>query len=134
YQAERNTGGLVDQTFLANHRSPNLGFSLATMPFIINTDNFPLDDRLIQNIRVGNGVCAQGRDASRPNVGACIPFLNRSQDFAATSTRRISPYGLNGFAYTGTGNTGPSLAKENRITGHLAADWQANRFNRVQFG
>jgi len=132
YQADRSTGGLVDQAWLASHRSPSSGFSFSNIPFIIDMNNFPLDDRLIQNIRVNN--CAQGRDASRPDLGGCIPFLNRSQDFATTANIRMSPYGLNGFAYTGTGNNGPALAKENRLTGHVAADWQANRFNRIQFG
>ncbi len=133
YQADRSTGGLVDQTWLASHRSPNLGFEFGNMPFIINMNNFPLDDQLITNIRTNN--CSQGRDGSTA-IGGCIPYLNRSQDFGQASTFRFNPYGLNSttFPTTGTGGTGPNLVKENRITGHLAADWQANRFNRVQFG
>ncbi|HEY2807083.1 MAG TPA: carboxypeptidase regulatory-like domain-containing protein [Gemmatimonadales bacterium] len=134
YQADRSTGGLVDQSFLANHLKPAGGFSFSNMPFIINMDNFPLDDRLIQNIRVNN--CQNGRDAARPDLGGCIPFLNRSQDFAQPAPYRTNPYGLTSstFPSSGTGNTGPALSKENRITGRLAADWQVNRFNRMQFG
>src|SRR6185436_12977204 len=35
---------------------------------------------------------------------------------------------------TGIGNAGISLASENRFTGRLNLDWQADRYNRFQFG
>ena len=36
------------------------------------TWNFPIDDRLIQNLRLNN--CTDGRDAARPTIGGCIPY------------------------------------------------------------
>ncbi|HEY2806517.1 MAG TPA: carboxypeptidase regulatory-like domain-containing protein [Gemmatimonadales bacterium] len=134
YQGDRSTSGLVDQSWFSSHHNPTGGFSFSNMPFMINMDNFPLDDRLIQNIRVNN--CQGGRDAARPDIGACIPYLNRSQDFLPAAPFRTNPYGVTAAAYpsSGTGNSGPSLSREDRITGRLAADWQLNRFNRMQFG
>lgn len=133
-QGDRSTSGLVDQAWFANNHTPTGNFAMGNIPFTINQDNFTLDDRLIQNIRVNN--CLNGRDAARPTMGGCVPFLNRTNDFATAASFRTNPYGVDRtfYALTGTGNPGVALAREDRMTGRIAADWQADRYNRLQFG
>jgi hypothetical protein len=133
-QGDRSTGGLVDQSWLQNNHTATGNFAFGNIPFIVNADNFTLDDRLIQNIRVNN--CLNGRDAARPSMGGCIPYLNRGSDFSTAASFRTNPYGVDRTFYgvNGTGSPATALDQENRITGRVAADWQADRYNRVQFG
>jgi hypothetical protein len=133
-QGDQSTSGLVDQNWFANNHTETGNFGFGNIPFIVNADNFTMDDRLIQNIRVNN--CQNGRDAARPTMGGCVPFLNRSNDFTTAASFRTNPYGVDRTFYgaTGTGNPGVALASENRTTGRIAADWQADRYNRLQFG
>ncbi|MFI5278910.1 MAG: carboxypeptidase regulatory-like domain-containing protein [Gemmatimonadales bacterium] len=134
FQGDRSTAGLVDQSWFASNHNPTGNFSFGDIPFVVNTSNFALDDRLIQNIRVNN--CQNGRDAARPTMGGCIPFLNRASDFSTAAAYRTNPYGVDRTFYSisGTGSPGTALAQENRVTGRVSADWQADRYNRVQFG
>jgi len=133
YQQDQSQGGLVEPQWFNDHRDPTGNFTLSSMPFVVNLDNFPIDDRLIQNIRVNN--CVSGRDAARPDLGGCIPYLNRN-DLGASAPYRTNPYGVSpgNFPSTGVGNPGVGLASENRITGRVNLDWQADRYNRFQFG
>jgi len=135
YQQDRSLGGLVDQGWFNSHHDPFAAFTLSSMPFVVDFDNFPIDDRLIQNLRVNN--CQQGRDAGRPSVGGCIPQLGRN-DLALASPYRTNPYGVSSggsfFATTGVGNPFTTLNSENRVTGRANLDWQADRYNRFQFG
>lgn len=135
-QGDQSTGGLVDQTWFANNHNPTANFAFGNIPFITNLDNFPLDDRLIQNIRVND--CLNGRNGNA-SLGGCIPFLNRVQDFNQSAQYRFNPYGITasttlGYPTSGTGNPGTALATEKRITGRVSADWQAGRYNRFQIG
>ena len=135
YQSDKSLGGPVDQAWFNDHRSPTGYFTFSSMPFLVDLDNFPIDDRLIQNIRVNN--CVAGRDASRPTMGGCIPMLNRN-DLGQAAPYRTNPYGVSSgssyFPSTGIGNAGIALASENRFTGRVNLDWQADRYNRFQFG
>jgi hypothetical protein len=135
YQSDQSQGGLVDQAWYNDHRSPGGNFTLSSMPFVTSLDNFPIDDRLIQNIRVNN--CQNGRDAARPNMGGCIPMVNRN-DLGQAAPYRTNPYGVSSggsyFPSTGTGNQAVGLASETRFTGRANLDWQLDRYNRVQVG
>jgi len=134
-QSDRSTGGLVDQGWFADNHTPFANFAFGNVPFVVNFNNFTLDDRLIQNIRVNN--CLTGRDPSRPDMGGCVPFINRTDDLSTSSSGfRANPYGAPAGSYviSGTGSPAVSLESENRVTGRLALDWQANRYNRVQIG
>jgi len=135
YQQDRSVAGLVDQAWFNDHHDPFGSFTFGSVPFITNLDNFPVDDRLIQNLRVNN--CQSGRDAARPSLGGCIPYLGRN-DLSTAAPYRTNPYGVSSggsyFPSTGTGNPGTSLYSENRVTGRANLDWQADRYNRFQFG
>lgn len=133
YQVDHTLRGLVEQQWVADHRTPTGWFTVGSVPFVFDFDNFAVDDRLIQNMRVNN--CQNGRDAQRPDMGGCVPYLNRN-DLSQAAPYRTNPYGVSAgnFPSTGTGNTGITLAQENRVTGRVNLDWQADRYNRFQFG
>ena len=136
-QSDNSTAGLVDQNWFQNNHTETGNFAFGNIPFVVNTSNFALDDRLIQNVRMGS--CRAGRDATRPDMGGCIPFIDRVTDLATASPYRANPYGAPasptlGYPTQGTGNPGVALAQETRTTGRVSVDWQANRYNRVNFG
>jgi hypothetical protein len=136
YQKDQSVNALIDPGWVTDHQRPFMNFTLAKPDFLINLDNFPIDDRLIQNIRVNN--CQNGRDAARPDMGGCVPYINRNDLFGQTEYR-INPYGVTGAASyyptSGVGALGgPAMGDEGRLTGRANFDWQMNRYNRVRFG
>ncbi len=134
YQHEQNIGGAIDPQWATEHASPFGWFSASKPNFLINFDNWSIDDRLIQNVRLGN--CSQGRDAARPNLGGCVPFNGRTDLVSSADDFRFNPYGVTASYFSNQGFSGnaPGLAEESRITGRVNFDWQANRYNRVRFG
>ena len=136
YQKDQSINSLVAPGWMADHRRPFLNFTLSRPAFLSDFHSFPIDDRLIQNIRVNN--CQSGRDAARPTLGGCVPYINRN-DLWAQAEYRINPYGATGgatyFPTSGVGALGgPGLGEEGRLTGRANFDWQTNRYNRVRFG
>ncbi len=124
FQNDRFTSGLLDPQWAYDHRDPFGSFTFSSMQFVLDHDRFPVDDQLIQNIRLNN---------CNPDVGGrCVPFLGRN-DFNTTSAYRYSPYGTFA-ANSGIGTGGPTLYDEDRMTGSAQVDWQANRYNRIKFG
>jgi hypothetical protein len=136
YQHDQSLNGLIDPGWVTDHARPFMNFTLAKPAFLSDFNTFPIDDRLIQNIRVNN--CQNGRDAARPDMGGCVPYLNRN-DLAGATEYRFNPYGVTGsssyYPTDGVGaQGGPALAEEGRLTGRANFDWQMNRYNRVRFG
>jgi len=136
WQKDQWIQSLIAPQWAQDHQTPFMWMSFAKPDFVSNFENFPIDDRLVQNIRVNN--CQFGRDDARPAMGGCIPFLNRN-DVAGASAYRMNPYGVSSgatyFPTTGVGSRGgPLMSMETRLTGRVNFDWQANRYNRVRFG
>jgi len=140
-QHERSITGIVDPDWMDAHRQPFAWFTPSTMRFLTTFDNFPIDERLIRNVRLNT--CFGGRDAARPDVGACIPYLGRN-DLAASGSYRTNPYGLPASYFPTTGYAtgqaafgfaaGVGLNEETRYTGSIGLDWQVDRYNRVRAG
>jgi len=132
YQHDQGTNGMIESSWVNDHKSPFMWWTLSTPPFITTLDNFPIDERLITNLRVNN--CQGTRGA---NVGACVPFIQRN-DLATAGEYRFNPYGVSSgstyFPTNGLDRGGPGLNEETRLTGRVNFDWQANRYNRVRFG
>jgi hypothetical protein len=128
WQRDQYQSGQVLPSWMETHQNPFAFFNTSSIQFTTNLDNFPINDRLIENLRLGN--CA-GTNAGN----TCIPFLNRN-DLNASSAYRINPYGVASSAFNsqGVGAGGPRLSQETRLTGRAMMDWQANRYNRVQAG
>jgi len=136
WQHDQGITGPIEPGWVNDHKTPFLWFTLSRPAFITTFENFPVDDRLVQNVRVNN--CQSGRDAANPAMGGCVPFIYRN-DLAGAGEYRFNPYGISAGAsyYPTTGvNTrgGPQLQAETRLTGRVNLDWQANRYNRIRFG
>lgn len=128
FQHDQFMSGLIDPQWIADNRTGDIGnFTFGTMQFVNDFDDFPINDRLIYNLRVNN--CMPD---PAPASARCIPYLDRN-DLAAAAPYRTSPYGLY-FASQGIGTGGPTLYEETRVIGSAAVDWQANRYNRIRFG
>lgn len=118
-QQDRTIAGPLDPAYEVSSRSPALGLELGTIDFNFGGFAFP-DDQLIQNIRT--------------NTGTRIPFLNRT-DLANRQPYRMNPYGMASGGWRTEGmNVGGTLYDETRYTGRANVDFQANRYNRFQFG
>jgi hypothetical protein len=130
WQRDQYVQGTVAPSWMADHHDPFGWFTASDIKFNTNLDNFPINDRLITNIRMN----ACNSDTQRPE-GACIPFLNRS-DLNNSSSYRFNPYGATASAFSSAGINGgaPILSQETRVTGRANIDWQANRYNRVRAG
>jgi hypothetical protein len=118
-QQDRTIAGPLDPAYEVSSRSPALGLELGTIDFNFGGFGFP-DDQLIQNIRT--------------NTGTRIPFLDRT-DLANRQPYRMNPYGMASGGWRTEGmNVGGTLYEETRLTGRANIDFQANRYNRFQFG
>jgi hypothetical protein len=133
WQRDDYIAGGLDPSWYEDNRDPNFHFSPSSMQFLVNRDNFPIDDRLITNIRMGGSTC-QG---TRPDgSGSCVPFIGR-QDFLDTGNPyRYNPYGVTPgfFGTSGYADANPVFGRETRLTARVNLDWQADRYNRVRFG
>jgi len=118
-QQDRTIAGPLDPSYEVGSRSPALGLELGSIDFNFGGFAFP-DEQLIQNIRT--------------NTGTRIPFLNRT-DLANRQPYRMNPYGMASGGWRTEGmNVGGTLYDETRYTGRGNIDFQANRYNRFQFG
>ena len=135
YQTDDFISGGLDPAWWEDHREPTGWFSTSSMQFLVNRDNFPIDDQLIRNVRLGGAVCQSTRQTSAGVVGACVPYAGR-QDLLETNSRyRRNPYGVaSAFTDRGFADANPVLAKESRLTARVNVDWQADRYNRIRFG
>jgi hypothetical protein len=136
YQQDRVINGpLTSESDLAT-RNPFGGFILKPMKFLFDFNSFPIDDRLIENIR--------------RNEGRISPHDVGNTSYAILDNLRNNAYGLygefRGFENSGGGDTwefgesgGPqfgevNLYKEDRYIAKATLDWQADRYNRLKLG
>jgi len=142
YQQDRTIQGpLLPESDLST-RDPFGGFILKPMHFLFDFDNFPIDDELINNIRI--------------NQGRVTPFdANNAGQYNVLDLLRNDPYGVYGLyqqfvntqaldswtfgegggpANSGGGTSAINLYQEKRYIGKATLDWQADRYNRIKFG
>jgi hypothetical protein len=142
YQQDRTLNGPLTTESDLSTRDPFMGLIMGGMDFKYNFDNFPVDDELINNVRL--------------NQGRITPIdVNNGSNYFMTDRVRNNAFGLYGnyqnFANTldllvwGMGETGGftndastptrvSLYKEDRYIGKATLDWQIDRYNRLKFG
>jgi len=113
--------GALDPTYELGSRSPSLGLELGTIKFAgLANFPFPITDEIVNNIRT--------------NSGLRVPLLNR-EDLRNSQPYRMNPYGLVSGGWRTEGmDVGATLYRETRYTGRGSVDFQANRYNRFQFG
>jgi Carboxypeptidase regulatory-like domain/TonB-dependent Receptor Plug Domain len=138
YQEDRTIGGPLTGESAQATRSPFGGFILRPMRFLFGFDNFPIDEHLIRNIRLGD----KDRFRTYP-IRSDDPTLN------GVDNLRNDAYGLygtfQGFRGSMGGDTwrfresgGPlgtiNLYAERRYVGKVTLDWQAARYSRLILG
>ena len=130
WQRDKFVTGTVLPSWMNDHTSPFAWFNTSNIQFLTDFDNFPINDRLVEDLRLNNCI----KDAQRPG-GACTPYLNRN-DINTAGAYRFNPYGVTSGIYANTGINGgaPTMTQETRVTGRANIDWQANRYNRVRAG
>lgn len=135
YQQDRTVQGPMTRQTDLDTRDPFGGFIVGGMDFLIDFDNFPINQELVDNFR-------QNKPDSRRAPG---DLTNRAQ-YASTDAYRNNPYALYNrgsdggdlqFFESGLGGVQGSrvvLYRENRWIGKANLDWQADRFNRIKLG
>ncbi|MBI4545473.1 MAG: TonB-dependent receptor [Gemmatimonadetes bacterium] len=123
-------GGVLDPAWELDNRNPALGFTFDDFEFLVDEDDFPVDQTLV-DMYLGN------KDIRDPNTGQVIrqraPFLNRT-DLRLRQEFRLNPYGVaTGFSLSGLPSSF-SFAREEQVQVRATVDWQANRYHRVKFG
>jgi hypothetical protein len=118
---DRGVAGPLDPTSELSTRSPKMGIELSNLNFAgFGSFPFPITDQIIRNVRT--------------NTGPRTPLLNRT-DLRFSQPYRLNPYGLlSGGWFTNGLDVGGTLNSENRLTGRVQVDWQANRYHRFNFG
>jgi len=125
YARDRAISGPLDPTSEADTRDPTLGLQFGALQFAgFNNFPFPITDQIIRDQRTQSGT---------RGVPLFNAFANGDIQTVGQATR-ANPYGMaqswadQGFA------TGASLLGEDRYTGSVTIDWQANRYHRFKFG
>ncbi len=135
YQTDQTIQGPMTTDGEASTRDPFGGFLIGGMDFLFDSDNFPLDEELVNNFR--NNLAGSRRSP--------LDLENRVQ-YATSDVYRNNAYGLYNrgsagadmqFYDNGIGSpltTRLIMYKENRWVGKANLDWQLDRYNRVKFG
>jgi hypothetical protein len=118
-QRDAQVAGPLDPAYEVGSRSPALGIEWGTMQFGFGDFPAVIDEDIIRNIRT--------------NSGLRVPFLNRS-DLENRQPYRMNPFALDDSWRTAGLNITGTLYSETRYTGRAFVDFQANRYNRFQFG
>jgi len=130
WQNDNYVRGILDPSWVMGHLDPFANFTTSNFKFVVDPNNFPINDQLIENLRLNS--CDNTRSGG---AGGCVPYLNRN-DLSTAGAYRSNPWGVTegNFATNGFNADRPVFNNETRVGGRANLDWQANRYNRVQLG
>jgi hypothetical protein len=125
YQQDRFIRSALTRSSESESYAPFGGFLIKPLGYVFDRDQFPVNQKLVDNIR--DGV---------PNSRRSPYDLQNGQGYLTVGQFRTNPYGL---ASLWSENGGPEFIRhrvndENRWVGRGTLDWQADRFNRVKLG
>jgi hypothetical protein len=130
YQRYFDQQGEMDAEWLSGHVDPSFGYNMSTMKFLVNKNDWPVTDALVQAVRSGV------MPAESLQVYPGRFDLNNKQSLVGLAENlRLNPYGLRRFYDTsGFGNEGLEYKEETDwlFTGDM--DWQLGRYNRIRAG
>lgn len=136
HQREFGQSGNVEKSYLESHLSPTFGFNVKPIEFVMDPDDWPVNDDIISAFR-GNlaspdmYLLAEGRgDLTERQGVAGISDVLALNPWGI----RTSPAGFSNITTSGIGNDQQSWSRENRWYLSGTADWQMNRFNRIWLG
>lgn len=136
HQREFGQAGTVEKGYLESHLSPTFGFNTKAIDFVMDPDDWPVNDQLISAFRSNLAspdmyLIAEGRG----------DLTTRQGVRGVSDVLALNPWGIrtnfadfNNLNTSGIGNAAQSWSKENRWYLSGTADWQMNRFNRVWLG
>jgi hypothetical protein len=123
YQRDRAIASPLTAASEQASRDPFGGFMIGTLDFLFDFDNFPLNQELVENVRL-----------NQPGSRRSPYDLENASQYDLVDQYRNNPYALEGWS-EGGGPVGTlQLFRERRYVGRANLDWQANRFNRVRLG
>jgi len=130
YQKDFGQSGDVSPDWLHSHLDPMFGFNVSSVKFLVDPNDWPVTDALIQLTR--SGLMPAESLQVLPRRGD----LGARQGVAGVQTPlRLNPYGMrSAWATQGIGNTGQAYSEETRWYFSGTADWQMNRYNRFWIG
>jgi outer membrane receptor protein involved in Fe transport len=113
--------GLLDPDWDYDNRNSAFGFTFSDMEFVVDENDFPVNDALVERFLRNT---PEGR----------TPFPDSRGDLGGATEFRLNPYGvISGFSTRGAGGTF-TFAEEKQWQFRAAVDWQINRQNRLKFG
>lgn len=143
YQSYRTQFGKVDQSWLADHSDPALGFNFSQMEFIVEEDDFDISDRMFLGLRSG-AITQDLQDSLFVLYPGRDDLVQRQTVPGLQTNLRLNPYALrsafpiSGFGRTaggiGIGTLAGELRDEDSWTFSGSLDWQAGRYNRIFVG
>jgi hypothetical protein len=138
YSLDRNTTGMLDQTWWRDNQDPFMGYTFGNVEFafddpaittVTGFDVFDPSDEMINAYR-SNAIPA---DSLRIFAGRSLG-LTQTPDGMSRSLRS-NPYGMEtSFDLFGPGTGGIAKSKEDRLQLRGSIDWQLGRFNRIKAG
>jgi hypothetical protein len=141
YQEDGTIGGQLTNESAQSSRNPFGGFILRPMRFLFDFDNFPIDERLIQNLRL-NDRRNDRRFRIHP-VDWEDPSLRGVDDLRNDAYGLYGQFQTFGFSMGGDswkfresgGQLGTiNLYAERRYVGKATLDWQTDRYSRLKLG
>ena len=130
YQSYNDKSGEPDPDWLLGNNDPALGFNTGNIKFLVDSDDWPITDQLMQGSR--SGVIPQEELQVFPGR---FDLDGRQSLPGLTDALRLNPYGMRrNFDIGGFGNGGLDYTKENDWFFNATLDWQAGRYFRLQAG
>ncbi|HUF51107.1 MAG TPA: TonB-dependent receptor [Longimicrobiales bacterium] len=122
--------GQLERDFQESALFPALGFNARNLDFIWDPDDYPVTDEMLIALR--SGVLPTRILSIMPGRSD----LTTRQGVAGVSqSLRVNPYAMrSGWTTSGIGNVSQAYTQEDRVFLTASADWQINRWNRLQFG
>jgi outer membrane receptor protein involved in Fe transport len=118
---DKVNSGILDREFDLAHRDPSFGFTFDDFEFVVDENNFPVNDELLLATLLNN-------------TDRASPFGVGRNDLLGFQEFRLNPYAE--YSTFNTGGLGGTFGylEEKQWQLRAAVDWQVNRFNRLRFG
>jgi hypothetical protein len=123
YQQDRSISSPLTPRGELASRDPFGGYLIRPLDFMFDFDNFPLNQKLVENVRLN-------RQRSRR---APLDLENPIQ-YNLVDQYRNNAYGLRGWSERGGPAGRLRLYRENRYVAKATLDWQVDRYDRLRLG
>jgi hypothetical protein len=130
YQNDWGQSGTADNGWLENNLFPAFGFRTSNVKFLMDPSEYPVTEEMVLAIR--SGVLPARILSIMPGRS---DLITRQGVAGVSQALRLNPYAMRtSWSVSGLGNASQAYNSENRLYMTASADWQMNRFNRLNFG